>query len=172
MIRSLFLLCALILAACGGTDPGDLGPSVDIRDGDLDSLSIEAMARDSTPTYTDLVHNHEFTVTCPVNAADLDDRRDSATVYAVEVDHGHVDFFVWFVERSRCREAGALLAAAKAEFAAYGFADSTKDFTKIVYRIRGGAFDSLRVRTDVTLDSLSFPGLSALVKELEGNLSP
>jgi hypothetical protein len=29
----------------------------------------------------------------------------------------------------------------------------------------------LRVQTDVTLDSASFPGLSALVKELEENFS-
>jgi hypothetical protein len=171
MILRRFLLSALILAACGGTDSGDAGAPVDIRDGDLDSLSIEAMDWVSGPNFTELVHNHVFNVTCPVNAADLDDRRDSATVYSVEVDHGQADFSVWFVERARCREAGALLAAARTEFEGYGFADSTKDFTKIVYRIRGGAFDSLRVQTDVTLDSVSFPALSALVKELEGDFS-
>ncbi|MEO6095222.1 MAG: hypothetical protein ABIW76_05945 [Fibrobacteria bacterium] len=166
------MLAALILAACGGTDSGDAVAPTDIRDGDLDFLTIDAMDWGPGPLGgTALIHNHGFKATCPVNSAALDDRKDSATVSLAEVDHGYAEISIWFAGRSGCREAGARLTAARADFASYGFADSTKVFTKIVYRIRGGGFDSLRVGADVTLDSASFPGLSALVKELEGNFA-
>jgi hypothetical protein len=176
MIRKVFLLSGLFLLACGGTDSGDAGPRSDIRDGDLDSLTIDAEAWGPAPAPFGgirLIHSHGFTATCPINAAELDDRRDSATLSLVEVDSTfHTVFSIWFAGRSRCREAGAMLAAARTGFAGYGFADSTEEYTKIVYHIRGGASDSLRVGADVIQDSVSFPGLSILVRQLEGAFTP
>ena len=176
MIRKWFLLSGLFLLACGGTDSGDAGPRADIRDGDLDSLTIDAEDWGPAPAPfggIKLIHSHGFTARCPINAAELDDRRDSATLSLVEVDSSfHTVFSIWFAGRSRCRETGAILAAARAEFAGHGFADSTGEFTKIFYHVRGGASDSLRVGADVTRDSVSFPGLSILVKRLEGAFTP
>jgi hypothetical protein len=159
-------LTASCFIACG--DGGTEAARADIRDGDLVLLDLSANAW--TPDqfgFPSFDHNYSLDVDCPARADSLDDRGDSGTVAFAEFNRGKGGFSVWFVGRNTCREAGALLAAARADLAGYGFADSTPDFTKLRYRLRGQGLDSIRVPIDAVRDSAAYPRLSALVSALE-----
>jgi hypothetical protein len=156
---------ALVLAGCCCGDPGS--DSSDIKDGDLAHLDVSAHAW--TPDQfgsPSLDHSYGFKVDCPASADSLDDRGDSGTVVFAEFNRGKGDISIWFVGRGICREAGAMLAAARADLAGYGYADSTRDFTSLRYRLRGQGYDSIRVPVDVVRDSTTHPRLSALVSAL------
>jgi hypothetical protein len=58
------------------------------------------------------------------------------------------------------------------ETARADYADSTPDFTKIRYRIRGQGLDFIRVQVDVVRDSVTHPHLSALVSALARAIDP
>ncbi len=165
MRRWMICLAALTLAGCCCGDP-DSGSS-NIKDGDLVLLDLSANAwtpdQFGSPSFD---HNYSLDVDCPSSADSLDDRGDSGTVAFAEFNRGKGGFSVWFVGRNTCREAGVLLAAARADLGGYGYADSTPDFTKLRYRIRGQALDSIRVPVDVVRDSTTHPRLSALVSAL------
>lgn len=159
---------ALVLAGCCCGDPdSDNSDNSDIKDGDLALLDVSAHAW--TPDqfgFPALDHSYGFKVECPVSADSLDDRGDSGTVVSAEFNRGKGGISIWFVGRDRCREAGAMLAAARADLAGYGYADSSRDFTSLRYRLRGQGLDSIRVPVDVVRDSMTYPRLSALLSAL------
>lgn len=158
-------LVAFALSACCCGDPDS--ETSNIKDGDLVLLDLSANAW--TPDqfgFPSFDHNYSLEVDCPANADSLDSRGDSGTVAFAEFNRGKGGISIWFVGRGTCREAGALLAAARADLGGYGYADSTRDFTKLRYKIRGQALDSIRVPVDVVRDSTTHPRLSALVSAL------
>ncbi|GEM_PF-3897878 len=171
-IAALGLCTVLILSGCG-TDPESAAVKSDIRNGDLVSVKITASAwapdRFGNPA---LDHNFDLQATCPTIPDSLDDRGDSGSVSLAEVIHGHADISFWFISRAACRNAGALISAARADLDRYPFGDSTKDFTRIRYQVRGGVVDSLRVPVDVTRDSTTQPKLSRFVSDMGKAVDP
>ncbi len=158
-------LAALALSACCCGDPDT--ESSNIKDGDLALLDISAYAW--TPDqfgFPSLDHSYSLDVGCPSSADSLDSRGDSGTVALADFNRGRGDLSIWFVGRNACREAGALLAAARTDLAGYGYADSTPDFTRLRYRLRGQGMDSIRVPVDALRDSTTYPRLSALISSL------
>jgi hypothetical protein len=172
-VRTLCVLAAAALASmtgCGGSNTDS--PRSDIRDGDLDTLTVAATYYVTFVGGYSLDHNYDLDVDCPTDPAHLDDRKDSGTVSQADVNQGHLDLDIWFVGRSACRSAGALLAAAKTDLAGIGYADSTQSFTRIWYRLKGGTPDSLRIPKDAIRDSASYPRLTRLIRDLQAALEP